>query len=236
MKLIKKLAVAGTAGTFVALLATPAFAHVTVNPSEAAQGGYSRLTFRVPDESDTASTTKVAVAFPTDHPIASVRTKPVPGWTATVVKAAPATPLSNHDGSPITEVVSEIVWTATTPGTAVQPGEFQEFDVSVGPLPEADSVTFKAVQTYSDGTVVRWIDEPAADGAEVEHPAPVLTLTPAEGEDHHAAATTGDDADESSEAAESTEDDDSNAALIVAVAALIVAVAGVALGLARRRS
>jgi periplasmic copper chaperone A len=35
---------------------------------------------------------------------------------------------------------------------------------------------FKALQTYSDGDVVRWIDEPKADGSEPDHPAPILKL------------------------------------------------------------
>ena len=47
--------------------------------------------------------------------------------------------------------------------------------MSLGPLPTADQIVFKALQTYSDGEIVRWIDEAA--GAEAEHPAPVLKLT-----------------------------------------------------------
>jgi len=37
---------------------------------------------------------------------------------------------------------------------------------------------FKALQTYSDGAVVRWIEEPK-EGAELEHPAPVLNVVAA---------------------------------------------------------
>jgi hypothetical protein len=36
---------------------------------------------------------------------------------------------------------------------------------------------FKAVQTYDNGDVVRWIESTPPGGAEPEHPAPVLTLT-----------------------------------------------------------
>ena len=54
----------------------------------------------------------------------------------------------------VTEAVSTITWS----GGELKPGEFTEFDISVGPLPDdADSLTFKALQTYSDGDVVRWI-------------------------------------------------------------------------------
>lgn len=74
----------------------------------------------------------------------------------------------------VTEAVSKITWA----GGAIKPGEFQEFDISVGPLPDdAGSLTFKVLQTYSDGEIVRWIEEPAADGGEVAHPAPILKLT-----------------------------------------------------------
>ena len=52
--------------------------------------------------------------------------------------------------------------------------------VSVGPLPQADSMTFKVIQSYSDGSQVAWIEVPApGSSAEPEHPAPVLKLSPA---------------------------------------------------------
>jgi len=216
--MIRPLAVAGLASALT-LLSAPAFAHVTVNPSTAEQGSYTKLTFRVPDESDTASTTKVQVAFPTDHPITSVRTKAVPGWTAKVETGTG-------------DAVSQVTWTAENAAAAISPGEFAEFDVSVGPLPDTDSVTFKAVQTYSDGTVVRWI-ESSTDGTEPEHPAPVLTLTAATGDSDAVATSTS---TEKETAAASTSDDDSKAPLILSIIALVVAIAGVGLSLARRRA
>ncbi len=163
------------------LVAAPGWAHVTVNPREATQGGYTALGFRVPTESDSASTTKVQVFLPQDHPLASVSVKPHPGWHAKVVTKKFATPLSTDDGQ-VTQGVYSITWTPDAPSDALKPGEYDEFDISVGPLPDVSSLTFKALQTYSDGTVVRWIDEPAAAGQpEPEHPAPVLTLVPAAG-------------------------------------------------------
>jgi len=173
-----------TAG-FVLAVAAPAAAHVTVNPSTATQGGFSKVSFRVPNESDTASTTKVEINLAVDHPVASVSLKPVPGWTAVAVKSKLATPIKVHD-SEVTEAVTKITWTADA-ASVIKPGTFQEFDVSLGPLPETDQIVFKALQTYSDNTVVRWIDEPAA-GTEPEHPAPVLKLTAATGDTHGSAA------------------------------------------------
>jgi periplasmic copper chaperone A len=167
---------AATAAAVLAF-AAPASAHVTVNPSAATQGGYAKLTFRVPNEKDTASTTKLEVDLPDDAPIASVSLKPVTGWTAQVQTRTLATPLTDDDGAQITEVASSIVWTAA-PGSEIGPGQFQEFDISAGPLPDVDQIIFKVLQTYSDGDIVRWIDEPTP-GAELEHPAPVLKLSPA---------------------------------------------------------
>ncbi len=157
--------------------ASPAAAHVTVNPKEETQGGYARVAFRVPNESDTASTTKVEVFLPEKSPIASVSTMAVPGWTVAVTRGKPATPVKAH-GADVAEVVTKLTWTAS-PAAVIKAGQFQEFPVSLGPLPEVDRLVFKSLQTYSDGTVVRWIEEPVAGGEEPQNPAPVLTLAKA---------------------------------------------------------
>jgi uncharacterized protein YcnI len=218
--------VLGLALALVLLTAAPAYAHVTVNPSEVAEGSFAKLTFRVPNESDSVSTTQLEVVFPEAIPFASARTKPVPGWTAEIVM----------DG----DRVASIIWT----GGEIGPSEFQEFDISLGPIPEADVIQFGALQTYSDGEVVRWID-PVVDGEEEpEHPAPTLTIVEGDGEHgHDAGATDGeDDEDESGEeataAADVDPDDDAEngtdtitfVALFVAGAALIAAVAALIMG------
>jgi uncharacterized protein YcnI len=164
------------AAAFVLAVAGPASAHVTVNPGTATKGGYTAVTFRVPNETDSASTTKLEVNLPTDTPIASVSLKPVTGWTAVPVKSKLPKPIKTDDGE-VTEAITKITWTAAA-GSEIKPGQYQEFGVSLGPLPDADQVVFKALQTYSDGNIVRWIDEPTA-GAEPENPAPVLKLTAA---------------------------------------------------------
>lgn len=170
----RALAVAGLA----MLVAAPmAAAHVTVNPGEAPKGGFAMLAFRVPNERDAAGTTSLEVNLPEDHPIASVRIKPKPGWTYQVERRQLAEPLESH-GREITEVVSRITWT----GGVIRPGEVDAFEVSMGALPEdADVLYFPTLQTYEGGEVVRWIDEPVGD-EEPERPAPALTLVDAEGE------------------------------------------------------
>jgi len=170
----------------VFIMAGPALAHVSVNPGEAAQGSFQELAFRVPNERDDAGTTKVEVAFPTDHPIAFVSVKPLPGWTAKVDKTKLATPLKSDDGE-VTEAVSKVTWS----GGTIKPGEYQDFDVSAGPLPEGvDKLEFKALQTYANGEVVRWIQSTPEGGEEPENPAPTLTLTAATGGDQPAVAAT----------------------------------------------
>jgi uncharacterized protein len=182
MSAIRRLAVAGAStALLVGLAAAPALAHVTVGSTDATQGGEGAITFRVPTESDTASTTKLAVQLPTDPPIASVSVRPVPGWTHQETTKKLATPVKNDDGEEVTEVVSTVEWTASSAATAIKPGEYGEFSISAGPLPKAKTITFKAIQTYSDGKQVAWIEE-AVNGAEPEHPAPVLTLLPAAAE------------------------------------------------------
>jgi uncharacterized protein YcnI len=168
--------VLAAAAALVATGGSVAVAHVTVHSNDAVQGGSAEIAFRVPNESATASTVTLRLALPADKPIAQVAVLPLAGWTFQVVRTATATPLSTDDGDEVSEVVSEIEWRATSQDTAVKPGEYQVFRIVAGPLPETDWLTFKAVQTYSDGQVQRWIDEPLADGSEPEHPALTLAV------------------------------------------------------------
>ncbi|MEV8322346.1 YcnI family protein [Kitasatospora sp. NPDC056731] len=236
-------AVALTAAASVVALAGPAFAHVTVNPGAAAQGGYTAVDFRVPNESDAAGTVKLEVNLPLDHPLASVRTLPLPGWTAAVEKAKLDKPLKVH-GSDVNEAVSKITWTADA-GTKIAPGQFQEFRVSIGPLPsDADSMVFKTLQTYDNGDVVRWIDESKDGQPEPAHPAPVLKLTKAAaGEDAHGGVTAspsagahGDSSDHAAAPAGAKSSD--STARVLGVVGIVVGVIGTAVGVLglRRRS
>lgn len=94
-----------------------------------------------------------------------------------MAKAPLATPIQRH-GRTITEAVRTVTWTAA-PGTRIGPGEFVEFPLSLGPLPEdTDRLVIPAVQTYDDGEVVSWNQTPV-DGSEPERPAPVVELSPA---------------------------------------------------------
>jgi uncharacterized protein YcnI len=169
--------------------AAPALAHVEVSGTDAAQGGYGVATFRVPSESDTASTTELRVTLPDDSPILSASVQPKPGWTATVTKKNLTTPQKDDDGNTVTQYVSVVDWKADNPQAAIPPNQFDEFNLSVGPLPKTASVSFPAVQFYSDGTTVNWNEKAAEGQPEPEHPAPVLTLTLGSDDTPRAAST-----------------------------------------------
>ncbi|MFP5376124.1 MAG: YcnI family protein [Acidimicrobiia bacterium] len=218
--------------------AVPAAAHVTVNPREVPKGSFAKLAFRMPNERPDSGSVKLEVTFPPEHPFRSVSVRPQPGWAFTVEKTALATPIEREGREPVTEVVSKITWT----GGPVNPDEFEEFEVSAGPMPEdADELVFKAVQTYASGEVVRWIEEATPGGEEPEHPAPVLRLT-GDGGSHGGAGASGGEEERGEVAAAGAgvaSDDDVDGARRLAVVALVLGALGLLAGiggLARQRS
>ncbi|WP_405932286.1 YcnI family protein [Streptomyces sp. NBC_00827] len=214
--------VAGLAAAGVLAAAGAAFAHVTVHPESYAKGATDGvLTFRVPNEEDTASTTKVQVFLPTDHPVLGVLVTPEEGWTPEVTTTKLKTPVKTDDGT-ITDAVSEITWT----GGRIRHGEYQDFNVAFGQLPDdVEQLTFKTLQTYSDGSVVRWIEEAEQGGDEPENPAPVLTLTAKTAADSEEAASSSSD---SAPAAESSAASSDSTARGLGIAGLVVGVLGLA--------
>ncbi|PIM70526.1 hypothetical protein CTU88_18350 [Streptomyces sp. JV178] len=245
MKVSRIAAVGALAGSAVLVLSGPAFAHVSVAAEgTAAKGGYATVNFKVPNERDNASTTKVEVNFPTDHPLASAQPEAVPGWKIEVTRAKLDKPIELH-GEQIDEAVSKVTWTAT--GKGIEPGYFQKFPLSLGQLPEdTDELVFKALQTYSNKEVVRWIEVPQKGQEEPEHPAPVLALSAASG-DHHGSSTAASDESEDAKNAKDAEatsketaaepaDSSDTTARVLAVVGIVVGAAGVAYGvLAGRR-
>ncbi|MGY1985215.1 YcnI family protein [Blastococcus sp. SYSU DS0669] len=228
-------ALAATSLATVVVLAAgagTASAHVRVSSGDAAPGGFGELTFRVPNESDTASTVSLRVQIPAATPLASVSVKPVPGWTATTTTGPVDPPVEVH-GSEVTEAVSEITWTAA-PGAGIAPGQYQSFSISAGPIPEVDELTFPAIQTYDDGTEQAWI-EPTVEGQdEPESPAPVLMLSGAA--DHGGgAAEASTDVDEASAAQTSDGSGLAMTALVVGGLGLLAGVAALVLALGSRR-
>ena len=213
----RRVAVGAVAALAVALVpAFPALAHVTVSSPDASPGGFGKLVFRVPSESDTANTTSLTVELPVDTPFRFVSIGAVPGWTAETVTSELPEPVEG-DGFTLTEAVTSVTWTADDDGLA--PHEFTEFALSVGPFPsDVDQLVFPATQTYSDGEVVEWADVAAEGAEEPEHPAPVLDLA------------AGDESGSSD-----SDDTADTLARVLAVVGVGLGAAGLAIGLSSRR-
>jgi periplasmic copper chaperone A len=204
----------GAALVAVLALAPTAVAHVTLQPEEAPAGGFTRLEVRVPNERDNGDTTKVDVQFPPGF--LSVSYEPVPGWDIKITKRKLDKPVEQF-GEQVTEEVGRITFT----GGTIRPGQFQDFGLSLGvPDKPGSTLAFKAIQTYSNGEVVRWIGPPDS-----EEPAPQVKLTAAEAEGGGAAEPAA-----AQPAADGGDDDGGSDTL--AIIALIVGIAGLAAGLA----
>lgn len=212
--MIRKLLVVGAvvAGV-VALGAGPAFAHVEIErEGEVGSEGVVTARMTVPNEEANAATTQVELVFPETPALTSVQPAAVPGWTASVRKSASG----NMTG---------IVWT----GGPLSGDVKVVFPFSVGPIAAGTkTITFRALQTYDNGDLVRWIEPTPAGGAEPEHPSPVLTVTgkqvtgdaaaPSSGSDDHAASTTTTNHSDS-------DDGMSTGAIVAIVAGVIIVVA-----------
>ncbi|MDQ1138295.1 uncharacterized protein YcnI [Microbacterium sp. SORGH_AS 1204] len=225
-------ALVGLAAGAALALAAPlaASAHVTVNPNTATPGSYATVNFRVPTESETASTVRLEVTLPTDTPLSAVLVQPVAGWTATVEKGALPAPVE-VDGNTLTDAPLKIVWQAD-PGVGIGQDQFQIFSAVLGPVPDTGHLVLPAAQTYSDGEVVDWAatpDEVAAD--DTLEPAPVLYVNdaPPSGEHSHGHGTAS-AAPEMEDATAAAPSDSSGVALGLSIAALVVAAAGAVLG------
>lgn len=141
-------------GLIILLFSGSARAHVTVWPKESKTGAFEKYTVRVPVEKD-VNTIKVRLIFPEGVTVETVH--PVPGWGYAFEKGG------NGKNA-------AIVWTATNGG--IKPGEFQEFYFLGKNSDEPASLSWKADQTYADGTVVQWIE-----GKDGNHPASVTVVT-----------------------------------------------------------
>jgi Domain of unkown function (DUF1775) len=152
--------------------------------------------------------------------VSAVRTETKPGWAAKI----------DRDG----DKVRSVTWTAA-PDRGIPVDQFDVFRIAVK-LPDADSVSFPATQTYADGAVVKWDQRPVPGGPEPEHPAPTLVLTtgstpmPA----HHPAPAVS-AAPAATPATQQSPKVVDNTSRILAGAALLIGALGVGLALIVRR-
>lgn len=177
---IRRVIALTAALTLAALIAAgQATAHVRVDAGQAPpKGGYGIVRLVVPTESADASTVGLTVTLPEGVDLATARTLPIAGWTASVQTA----PAGNS------QRVTTISWRAVDDANGITPSEFGEFTFSAGPWPDdVDTVALLTDQTYSDDTVVSWNEIAVDKDTEPEHPAPVVTLGAAEAGHSHGA-------------------------------------------------
>lgn len=134
-------------GLLMLVTTSVAWAHVVVSPKEVPADSYQVLTVRAPTEKD-IPTTEIRVEVPEGFTVAGVR--PVPGWQSAF----------EEDGG----VIRAITWS----GGEIQPQEFQEFAMQARTPEETGEYSWRAYQTYEDGSVVEWTGPPEEEGAEDE--------------------------------------------------------------------
>lgn len=217
-------------GALLLALAVPnaANAHVGIDPVSAEPGTSQRVAFSALNESESAAAVKVEISLPTDTPILTVTYMPTPGWTTEVVVADLPKPVT-VGGNEITRAPSKIIFTADQGG--ILPGQFQEWTLSLGPIPDTGQILFPATETYDDGEVVNW----TAAAEDIENdpsldPAPVLFVNDEPVAGHDESPTTGDAP--ASDAQATTADDDGFAVGLgisgIALGALGILIGGLA--------
>ncbi len=197
-------------------LAVPASAgaHIQVRPSEAAPLDPTLWTVLVPSERN-VGTTRVELKVP--EQIVPFSFEDVPGWKRTLKMTS--------DGA-----IDTITWTGRT-----APDGLAQFQFLGTPSDREGTVEWKALQTYADGKVVRWIG-----GPDSEEPASVTTISRdvapqnaggegADADSQPAAADDGDQGDDDSGGGSDT------LAVALGGVALLVALAALAVALAGRR-
>lgn len=205
-------------------LAGVAQAHIEFQPGTVEGGDFSVVALRVPNERDDANTTRLQLTLPEDQPLGSVRTTPIPGWSVKTATRKLDEPIDLF-GQQLDRVVSKVTWTATDGG--FEPGQYQDFSVSLGQLPESGELVFTALQTYSSGEKVNWNEVSADESAEPEHPAPTVSIGSAEAAETSgtgqasAADAQGSDTTASSAAAPN-EDGSETLPIVLSGAALVV--------------
>ena len=140
---MKKISILVSVMTALFLIATPAFAHVVVKPAEVGIAARQNFAVSVPTEEDNPT---VSVRLVLPDGLKSVRPNVKPGWNIEIVKA----------GEGENARVSEIIWS----GASIPVDQRDEFVFSAQAPAQATSLVWKAYQTYENGDVVSWDQDP----------------------------------------------------------------------------
>ena len=138
------------------ILPLTALAHVTVKPATAGIAAFQTFVVSVPVEKDIPT---VAIRLVVPEGLNFVTPTVKPGWKIDVKKQKTGKEITDDDGMTMEEErVTEISWT----GGSIPAGQRDEFSFSAQVPAQAGSVSWKAYQTYKDGSVVSW-DKPRQD-------------------------------------------------------------------------
>ncbi|WP_433287119.1 DUF1775 domain-containing protein [Micromonospora sp. CA-244673] len=142
---------------------------LTTSPAQVHQGDAIELAVVLPEERAGSRTSRIELRMPADAPIGEVYPLSVPDWAPTITTRTLDQPVAGIHSSELNQVTDSVAW-IRMPGGSGGPARLS---LGMGPMPATDKLTFTVIQTYADGTVVRWADPPG--GA---HPAPTVTLLP----------------------------------------------------------
>jgi periplasmic copper chaperone A len=154
------------------LMATTAFAHVTLATKEVPVGAEYKAIFRVPHGCTGSATVKLSVEVPAG--VIGVKPQPKSGWQIEIVKGPSDRP--DHHAA-----VSEVVKTITWSGGNLPDDYYDEF-VLIGRIDKAlepgATLYFPVTQTCERG-IEHWNEIPAAAKTDYRFPAPAVKLLPA---------------------------------------------------------
>lgn len=128
------------------LTMAPASAHVVVKPNEVGIGAFQTFNVGVPVEKDLA-TTEIRLVLPEGLNYVTPNVKP--GWTITV----------SESGEGESAKATEIIWS----GNSIPAGFREDFQFSAQVPAESKTLSWKAYQTYEDGSIVAWDKDPKSE-------------------------------------------------------------------------
>ncbi|HVW43966.1 MAG TPA: DUF1775 domain-containing protein [Amycolatopsis sp.] len=143
------------AAIWLSALSSPAAAQVSIVPDQITGGGTQTFAFRMANERHDTTATRLELTFPQDPAVAFVRVEPVRGWTETVHSRPLNPPVKAGD-----KMISEVAATLVLEGGSVPPGQFEQFLVTMGPLPPNGAIVFEATETFANGAVSHWAATP----------------------------------------------------------------------------
>lgn len=167
---------------FLAMLAGPALAHVTLDRTELPADSSVRVALRINHGCDGAATTGLRVTVPPE--LRGAQPMPHPGWALAIAGPAGQGDHAGHGGHAVHAghgatpaagpAAGEIAWT----GGRLDNAFYDEFVLMVRTPAEPGAVIrFPVVQECEGGIVSRWTEAPAAAGARpAERPAPTARI------------------------------------------------------------